>query len=264
MKINIVANSHEPIYYQIYKQIKKYIKNGEIKCGEQLPSERELSNSLGLSRVTIRKAIKDLISEGFCYKERGKGIFVSKERIPLKIDNLKGTANYFRLLGLNLETKMLFKKVIKPDIRLSEKLKTRSNVLYLKRLRIVEGERLIIDNAYLPLERMLNLEKYCFEGSLYKILYDIYKIQPNRSKSMITHKLADSDIVNLLDIPLNYMITERQSIVYDINNIPIEFVINYYRSDRFIFIYDSLFTKDENIAAFEKNLLPLWHYVPTS
>lgn len=245
MKITISDNSTEPIYYQIYQQIKEHIYNNKIKLGEQLPTERELNRSLGVSRNTIRKAIQDLVSEGFCYKKRGKGIFVSGGKIPLELENLRGVANHIESLKLELSTKVILKRVIKANTQLAEKLKVekKSKVLYLKRLRIVNNEPLIIENTYLSLNRIQGLEKFNFKGSLYNIIGENYNLFPYRSRGTIIHRLANEENAKLLNIPLNYPVTEKQAVIYDKNNIPIEFVKNYYRSNRFRFIYNSFFQK---------------------
>lgn len=245
MKITINDNSTEPIYYQIYQQIKEHIDNHKIKPGEQLPTERELNKSLGVSRITIRKAIKDLVSEGFCYNKRGKGIFVSRGKIPLELDNLMGMANHIGFLKLELNTKVILKRVIKANTQLAEKLKVekKSKVLYLKRLRVINNEPLVIENTHLSLNRMQGLEKFNFEGSLYNIIRENYDLFPYRSRGTIIHRLANEENAKLLNIPLNYPVTEKQAVIYDKNNIPIEFVKNYYRSNRFRFFYNSFFQK---------------------
>lgn len=245
MKITINDNNNEPIYHQIYQQIKEQINNQKIKFGEQLPTERELNGLLGVSRITIRKAIQDLVSEGFCYKKKGKGIFVSRGKIPLELQSLMGLANYIESLKLKLNTKVILKKVIKADAQLAEKLEVekKSKVLYLKRLRIINSEPLIIENAHLSLSRIQGLEKFNFKGSLYNIIRENYNLFPYISRETMIHTLADEENSKLLNIPLNYPVTEKLAVVYDKNNTPIEFVKNYYLSSRFKFSYNSFFHK---------------------
>ena len=79
MSICVTKNSPTPLYYQIQKQLKQKILDGEYAPNDRLPSERELSEELRVTRVTIRRAIRALVAEGYCVKREGEGIFVAPE-----------------------------------------------------------------------------------------------------------------------------------------------------------------------------------------
>lgn len=243
MKLYIKDNTSEPIYYQIYRQIKDYIKSRKIEPGEQLPTERELNQLLGVSRITIRKAIKFLTSEGLCYMKKGKGVFVLEEKIPIEIETIKGTKTLFNSLGMNIRTEVLFKKIINCDDQLSKKLEVpkKTKILYLKRVRIISNHPLIVENAYFSLDRIPGLEKYKFSGSLYKILKEKYNIFPDHSEGCLDYKPVDEEYTKLLNIPLNFFVLQKQCTVYTKDNIPIEVVNSFYRSDRFKFNYHGFF-----------------------
>lgn len=74
-----------PFYLQVKNYIKHSILEGELKPGDIIPSERELMKQFGLSRSTIRKAIKELEYEGYLVKVQGKGTFVSKHNIEKEL-----------------------------------------------------------------------------------------------------------------------------------------------------------------------------------
>ena len=74
-------NSPLPLYYQLENIIKKRIEEGIYKVDEKIPSERTLSEELNISRMTISKAINNLVEEGILYRKRGQGTFVSKNKI---------------------------------------------------------------------------------------------------------------------------------------------------------------------------------------
>lgn len=239
MEIIINSNSSEPIYYQIYRQLKKSIENKQIKPNEQLPTERDLCRKSGVSRITIRKAIKDLVSEGVCYKKKGKGIFVSKEKILFELQTMMGTSNYIASLGLKIKTSVILKKIINSNVQIEEKLNlsNKSKILFLKRLRIIDDEPLMVESTNLSLNRMPGLDKFIFTGSLYKIIREKFNLLPNYSKGFLIHKLADEENAKLLNIPLNNPIMRKQVVVYSKDDIPIEFITTDYRSDRFKFLF---------------------------
>jgi len=90
MKIEIDKKSGIPLYLQIKHQIKKLLENGELKSGEQLPTERELSESLEVSRNTVSMAYKELVLENLIQSIPGKGTFPNTEIVKSfqpKFDN---------------------------------------------------------------------------------------------------------------------------------------------------------------------------------
>lgn len=78
MKID--KQSPIPIYYQIMEQLKAQIKSGELLPDMPLPSEREYAEQFGISRMTVRQALSNLVNEGFLYRLKGRGTFVSKPK----------------------------------------------------------------------------------------------------------------------------------------------------------------------------------------
>ena len=79
MRIIISNNSKEPLYEQIYEQIKNQILTNELKPGEALPSMRQLAKDLDISVITTKRAYEELEKRGFIYSIVGKGSFVSEQ-----------------------------------------------------------------------------------------------------------------------------------------------------------------------------------------
>ncbi|WAA12459.1 GntR family transcriptional regulator [Fervidibacillus halotolerans] len=79
MQIIISNQSKEPIYRQIYAQIRKQILTNELKAGELLPSMRQLAKDLDISIITTKRAYEELENDGFIYSIVGKGSFVSEQ-----------------------------------------------------------------------------------------------------------------------------------------------------------------------------------------
>ncbi|OZI11118.1 GntR family transcriptional regulator [Bacillaceae bacterium SAS-127] len=79
MQIIISNNSKEPIYEQIYAQIKKHILTNELQAGQSLPSMRQLAKDLDVSVITTKRAYEELEKNGFIYSIVGKGSFVSEQ-----------------------------------------------------------------------------------------------------------------------------------------------------------------------------------------
>ncbi|MDQ0229142.1 GntR family transcriptional regulator [Metabacillus malikii] len=79
MQIIITNNSKEPIYKQIYTQIKKQIITNELHAGQPLPSMRQLAKDLDISVITTKRAYEDLEKNGYIYSVIGKGSYVSEQ-----------------------------------------------------------------------------------------------------------------------------------------------------------------------------------------
>lgn len=79
MQIVITNHSKEPIYKQIYDQIKKQILTDELTGGQPLPSMRALAKELDVSVITTKRAYEELEKSGFIYSVVGKGSFVSEQ-----------------------------------------------------------------------------------------------------------------------------------------------------------------------------------------
>lgn len=100
MEVIVNKSSGVPIYLQVKKQIMDLIRNGTLKVGTKMPTERELSDKLGISRNTISSAYKELEQEGVLKSYQGRGTFVAEEAAPWKVKNIKDKIVKFVDLGL--------------------------------------------------------------------------------------------------------------------------------------------------------------------
>jgi len=88
MKGRLHKESPVPLYRQLKEILKEAIRRGEFRPGDRLPTEMELCETFGVSRITVRQALNELTSEGFLYRQQGSGTFVN-DRIPSKIETLR-------------------------------------------------------------------------------------------------------------------------------------------------------------------------------
>lgn len=242
LNITLLKSDPAPIYYQIANQLRLAIQGGQLSPGMSLPSERELSSLLDVSRDTVRRAIRDLISEGYCYNEVGKGTIVSHPRTPINIVTPVGTTDFVGKLGLNLWSKVISLQIknyeqIEPQI--IQKMGSKNDrLLVLKRVRYINNKPGFYEESYLPVRRYPGLEHESFEGSLYKILDNRYDVRPSYAKAEIQTKLADIYDLKLLDVPLSHALLIKEAAVFTEDDQIMEFIRSVYPSDRFVFVID--------------------------
>lgn len=143
----INSDASKPIFKQIEDRIKHNISTGIWNEGYKLPSEEEFSRELKVSRGTVRKAIKELVKAGYIEQVHGKGTFVLGRFTTSSLaQEFISTAESLISSGVEYETEVLVKEVIKPSKRIMSKLECDSDtpILYLKRIRIVDNEKVIL------------------------------------------------------------------------------------------------------------------------
>ena len=243
MNLNVNKNTIVPVFYQIQEQIRNKIEREKLKPGTQLPTERELEAQLGVSRVTIRKAIRGLITEGYCTKRAGKGIFIADKKIKTDVHSLEGTTSLFAGLGKELETRLISRKVINPDARMIKYLQLPAvqpeEVLVLKRLRLVDDEPYILETTYLPLCIFPGMPNGDFNGSLYQMMDEQYGIKPHHASGIFNVMMSTEEDSKLLNVQLNTALLVKEVTVYTATNLPIEINKSVFRSDKFKFIVNS-------------------------
>jgi len=233
----IDKTSTAPIYAQLEQIMKKNINEGVYHHGEALPTERELTEHFGVSRMTIRQAISNLVHEGVLYRIRGKGAFVSKQIIEKKIE-IESFSEDMKKRGLEPSSKVIrFEKII-PDeeIRLKLKLKEGEKVYFLNRLRLANNEHMALEYCYLPEKYFPNLTKYnLLECSLYTLMKEEYGIKFNYMKQNIkAMNLNKTNAEMLLEKTKGFGLVSFK-VIYDEDENPVEYTKTIYHHERYSF-----------------------------
>lgn len=238
MNVVIDKNSAIPVYYQIREQIKDDIQKGILKPNEILLSERELCEVLEISRMTVKQAMDSLMNEGMIYKKKGVGTFVSNPKIAQPLTKLTSFTNDMLSRGMKPGSMTITRSVEEPsnEIRNILQLGEQDKVIFLKRLRLADGEPMAVETTYLNYTLCQPLVDEPLDN---QSLYDILKQKCNVTLSTATQSIevstCNSDICKLLEISVNKPIFSIKRITYDTKKVPVEYVASVYRSDRYKF-----------------------------
>ena len=232
------VNKHSfvPLYYQLKDIITEMIENEELKPQDPIPSERELCEYHGVSRMTVNKAITSLVSEGLLYREQGKGTFVARPKERHSLSELRSFTEDMRRQGMTVETRMISfqKRPVTKKLEKALQLREGQQVFEIRRLRIVSGEPYALETAYIPTHLCEDLTAEKLENkSLYAILSEVYQLEMVYAYQTIEPVIIDDYESMLLQVEKNSLglLFSRKTYLQD--HTPMELTKAIYRSDKY-------------------------------
>lgn len=226
-----------PLHYQLKEILQEMIENEVLKPGQSIPTEREICEIQGVSRMTVNKAIMSLVNEGLIYREQGKGTFVSIAKVNHEISHLKGFTEQMRENGVVSKTKILSFKVIEATKQHKFELKMpedESEIIEIKRLRFGDEQPVAIETAWIPYYLFNDMTREMIEGkSLYAILREKYGYHPYKAKQIIEPTMLNEYESKLLNQENRALALIFRRTTYLENEVPIEYTKAIYRSDKY-------------------------------
>ena len=122
--MQLERNNPAPLYEQLKKIIEQKIEQGDLEADDQIPSERELCEQYGVSRITVRQAINLAVNEGLLYRTHGRGTFVARPKIEQGLKNIHTFQQTLAAQGILASTKLLEAKFVPSDLFMSRLLET--------------------------------------------------------------------------------------------------------------------------------------------
>jgi len=143
-----------PLYSRVEAVLAGEIADGGLKVGDQLPTEDNLIARFGVSRITVRRAIQNLVSRGLVEIRRGKGTFVAAPKITQDLKELSGFVEDMHALGRKPTARVVGKEIVTADATVAHQLALTKgeHVVRIRRVRLADGIPLSFDETYLPLE----------------------------------------------------------------------------------------------------------------
>ena len=224
-----------PLHHQVYLDLTSALDSGEFSPGDRLPPERELAQRYGCSLITVRRALMELTREQRIERTRGRGTYVLHPRIDRDLVEPLSFNQEMQMRGLDAETRLLAARPESAGVAVATALglEPGSPTLYLERLRIADGEPLLLEQVHLPAERFPGLLASDLEhNSLYDLLVERYGTRIVRAREALEPVLLRTREAALLDQAPGRPALLVEGIAYAADGRPIEFARSYVRGDR--------------------------------
>lgn len=225
-----------PLYRQLASQLEQAIRTGGYRADQPLPSERMLVESLGVSRVTARKAIGQLVVQGLVLRRHGSGNFIAP-RLEQTLSSLTGFTDELRQRGYVPTSTWLVREVRQAHAQECQPLALSPPALIasLERLRLADGVPMALEFSVLPAAVLPQPE--ALEGSLYAHLAAIGQA-PVRAVQHIRALNADARTAQRLEVPLATALLWVTRTAYLASGQPVEHTVSYCRSDYYDFVIE--------------------------
>ena len=235
----INKNSPVPIYHQLEEYIKQQIENGTLMEEASIPSEREYAQTLQISRMTVRQAINNLVSEGYLTRQKGRGTFVNKKKVEQELQGMTSFTEDMLSRGMNPSSTLLSFQIIPADNKVALDLRIEENesVYKIKRIRLADGAPMALETAFIPVEIVPGLTKENSNLSLYQYIEGNLSLSISEATQEIEASIADSRNAEALAINEGDPILLIERISYLENGTPFELVKSTFRADRYRFIH---------------------------
>jgi GntR family transcriptional regulator len=226
-----------PLYVKIREDIRADINQGIVKRGEKLPSEDELAARYGVSRMTARQGINDLIDEGLLYRRHGVGTFVAQLHVERDHSRLTNFFEISKMSGVQVSERVLKLEVIPAKLQVAKALNLSEGefVICIKTLRYTENVPVTIHEAYVPHKLFSQLLQADLD-TVTRDLWGFYEregFKVKRAVQRLEARQADEEMAAVLEMDEGAPILYKERTLYADDGTPIEFLYCYNRGDMY-------------------------------
>ncbi|MEH7401182.1 GntR family transcriptional regulator [Gottfriedia acidiceleris] len=235
----INKNSPIPIYHQLLEYIKCKIASGEYPADELIPSEREFSEKFQISRMTVRQALNNLVQEGIVYRQKGKGTFVSRQKVEKKISRLNSYTEEMIERGLKPSSRLVQFDILNSDKALSNilKIKEKDPIYFIKRVRLADSIPMSIESIHVSCDIAPNLNQSVLEKSFFDYVNANIPDPIQYADQSIQARMPSEEEAQLLEIPPNCPVLAIYRTTYLRSGKVLEYELTVYRADRYKLVH---------------------------
>lgn len=226
--------SSSPRYLEIADYLRELVAAAEP--GDRLPSDAELCERFGVSRMTARQAVMVLANEHLLKRKRGSGTFVSSSRVPRALGSPLSFSESTRLRGMEPTSRVLRAGTAPLTIETARALGIEPSepAIVLERLRLADGIPMAIEYATIPARDSELLDEDLTSGSLHAAFERAGRI-PTRALAEVGARMATGRERDLLDLPADGIILSEVRTIFDQNDAPLEHTSTFYAAERYAF-----------------------------
>jgi GntR family transcriptional regulator len=223
-----------PLYIKIHDDIRKWIDAGRWKVGERLPSERELSEIFGVSRMTLRQAVTQLVDEGILERRVGSGTYVASERVREKMRGTTSFSEIIKAQGKKPTSKVLSYVKVTANETERERLNLQEGepIIRMERIRYADDVPIAFEVASIPYDIIKDFKKRDITSHFFDTLKNA-GMDIGRSEQVISARVASKDIAKALNLKSGAAILSLTQTSYFSDETPFEYVLSSYAGDRF-------------------------------
>lgn len=222
------------LYVQIARYLSEMIEAGQYASGEMIPSENQLQKQFGVSRVTVRLAINELVKRNYVECMRGIGTVVTYGKIRENIRHVISLTEEMARNGVYLTTSLCEMQRTRASEPVTSALHlAEGQPLYLLiRIRCVKNKPLVYTRTWLALDD-LPTDGELYRDSLYIYLREQKDTHIVRGEDVLEAALPDATVARCLEISPSLPVFKRTRITYDQRDRAVEYSLCYYPSDRY-------------------------------
>jgi len=228
----IAKNSPIPIYLQIAQIIREKITSGEYGVGDRIPSEDDILKMYGVSRMTARNAVTQLVNEGLVYRMHGKGAFVSRTKLERNLNKLNGFFEDMTELGLKPSSRIIQFKRREPTQQEQHQLNLQKNqdVYFVQRIRYVDGSPIGLQNLVTPVHLVPDLDRVDLSSTSFYSYAKSVGHPVEKAEQRMEAVLAPA-VAKLIGIPETQPFFYFERFSSTTEGTPIERLESYFRGD---------------------------------
>lgn len=226
-------------YQKISNEMRKRIADGYYTSDQPIPDEISLAKEFGCSRMTMKRALDILVSEGVLFRKRGHGTFIVKSCMQNTINvgdrETLGLSNLLK--GKDVTSKIIKFEVKFPSEEVAEQLSIDSTtpVYEVIRLRNVDQEPYVIEHTYMPTTLLPGINEKVLLSSVYNYITETLGLTIAGSHRKIRASKPTELDMNYLECAPDDPVLEVEAVGYFNNGIPFEYSFSRHRYDKFVF-----------------------------
>ncbi len=236
----IDRDNPKKLYIQLYEIMKSMIESGQWKVDSQIPTEDELCSIYDVSKATVRLAVADLVRQGYLKRQQGKGTFVCKRVIPEGLSMVTSFRELMLEAGVEFTTRVLAQTIMMPSDDLDIKLDVSDDqhLIYLKRLRLVDDEPVLLQETFIPHALCPGLLDQDLESnSLHEIIENTCGLRITKVQDFIGISQLDRNNCSLLELSVGCVSLLLEQLFFS-GDTQIKYTRSFKHPDRFKFFIE--------------------------